>query len=150
LLPTYDVFDEHRYFEPNASFECVDFKGERIAVTICEDLWNMDKDKQYQVIPMDNLMLQNPTLMINLSGSPYSYNHVEKRRGRMQKNAATYELPLFYVNQVGGNTDILFDGGSMFINRKGDIVEECAFYQEDFKLVDWSSRTIYPDNHQDY
>lgn len=150
LLPTYDVFDEHRYFEPNASFECVDFKGERIAVTICEDLWNMDKDKQYQVIPMDNLMVQNPTLMINISGSPYSYNHVEKRRGRMQKNAATYELPLFYVNQVGGNTDILFDGGSMFINRKGDIVEECAFYQEDFKLVDWSSRTIYPDNHQDY
>jgi NAD+ synthase (glutamine-hydrolysing) len=88
--------------------------------------------------------------MINLIGSPYSYNHVEKRRNRMQQNAKRYDLPLFYVNQVGGNTDILFDGGSMFINRNGDIVEECTFYHEDFKLIEWSSGSVYPDNHQDY
>jgi NAD+ synthase (glutamine-hydrolysing) len=150
LLPTYDVFDEYRYFEPNEIFECISFRGEKLAVTICEDLWNIDDQKMYKLIPMDILQYENPTLMINLSGSPYSYNHVEKRRNRMQQNAKKYSLPLFYVNQVGGNTDILFDGGSMFINKNGDIVEECAFYQEDFKIIEWSSGSVYPDNHQDY
>lgn len=150
LLPTYDVFDEYRYFEPNEIFECISFRGEKLAVTICEDLWNIDDQKMYKLIPMDVLQYENPTLMINLSGSPYSYNHVEKRRNRMQQNAKKYSLPLFYVNQVGGNTDILFDGGSMFINKNGDIVEECAFYQEDFKIIEWSSGSVYPFNHQDY
>ena len=150
LLPTYDVFDEYRYFESNEIFECVPFRGEKLAITICEDLWNIDNEKMYKVIPMDELKKQDPSLMINLSGSPYSYNHVEKRRNRMQQNAKRYDLPLFYVNQVGGNTDILFDGGSMFINRNGDIVEECTFYHEDFKLIEWSSGSVYPDNHQDY
>jgi NAD+ synthase (glutamine-hydrolysing) len=150
LLPTYDVFDEYRYFEPNEIFECISFRGEKLAVTICEDLWNIDDQKMYKLIPMDVLQYENPTLMINLSGSPYSYNHVEKRRNRMQQNAKMYSLPLCYVNQVGGNTDILFDGGSMFINKNGDIVEECAFYQEDFKIIEWSSGSVYPDNHQDY
>jgi NAD+ synthase (glutamine-hydrolysing) len=150
LLPTYDIFDEYRYFETNNVFECVDFKGERIAVTICEDLWNLDNEKLYNVTPMDELIKQNPTVMINLSGSPYSYNHVEKRRTRMQLNAKTYGLPLFYVNQVGGNTDLLFDGGSMFINRLGDIVEECEFYREDFKVIQWDSSKLYEDNHQEY
>lgn len=150
LLPTYDVFDEYRYFEPNEIFECISFRGEKLAITICEDLWNIDDQKMYKLIPMDELQKDNPTLMINLSGSPYSYNHVEKRRNRMQQNAKRYSLPLFYVNQVGGNTDILFDGGSMFINKNGDIVEECAFYQEDFKIIEWSSGSVYSDNHQDY
>ena len=150
LLPTYDVFDEYRYFESNKIFECVSFRGEKLAITICEDLWNIDDEKMYKLIPMDELQKDNPTLMINLSGSPYSYNHVEKRRNRMQQNAKMYSLPLCYVNQVGGNTDILFDGGSMFINKNGDIVEECTFYHEDFKLIEWSSGSVYPDNHQDY
>ncbi|PCJ63647.1 MAG: NAD+ synthase [Bacteroidetes bacterium] len=150
LLPTYDIFDEYRYFHYNELFECVEFKGEKIAVTICEDLWNLDEEKLYVSTPMDELMKQNPTVMINLSGSPYSYNHVEKRRKRMQLNAKTYGLPLFYVNQVGGNTDILFDGGSMFINRNGDIAEECEFYKEDFKVINWDSSHTYEDNHEDY
>ena len=150
LLPTYDVFDEYRYFESNKIFECVSFRGEKLAITICEDLWNIDDQKMYKLIPMDELQKDNPTLMINLSGSPYSYNHVEKRRNRMQQNAKIYSLPLCYVNQVGGNTDILFDGGSMFINKNGDIVEECTFYHEDFKLIEWSSGSVYPDKHQDY
>ncbi|MDB4174076.1 NAD+ synthase [Bacteroidia bacterium] len=150
LLPTYDIFDEYRYFQPNEVFECVEYKGEKIAITICEDLWNLDDKKLYKVTPMDELIAQKPSVMINLSGSPYSYNHVEKRRTRMQLNAKTYGLPLFYVNQVGGNTDILFDGGSMFINRMGEIVEECEFYKEDFKVIKWDSDHIYEDNHQDY
>jgi len=150
LLPTYDIFDEYRYFQPNEVFECVEYMGERIAVTICEDLWNLDDDKLYKVTPMDELYGQKPSVMINLSGSPYSYNHVEKRRNRMQLNAKTYGLPLVYVNQVGGNTDILFDGGSMFINRIGEIVEECEFYKEDIKIIEWDSAKIYEDNNQEY
>jgi NAD+ synthase (glutamine-hydrolysing) len=150
LLPTYDIFDEYRYFEPNEVFECVDFKGERIAITICEDLWNLDEDRLYKITPMDELAKQEPTLMVNLSGSPYSYNHVEDRRERMQHNAKHYNLPLFYVNQVGGNTDILFDGGSMFINRNGEIVGECAFFSEDYQVFEWDSSTVYKDNHEEY
>jgi NAD+ synthase (glutamine-hydrolysing) len=150
LLPTYDIFDEYRYFEPNEVFECVDFKGERIAITICEDLWNLDEDRLYKITPMDELAKQEPTLMVNLSGSPYSYNHVEDRRERMQHNAKHYNLPLFYVNQVGGNTDILFDGGSMFINRNGEIVGECAFFKEDYQVFEWDSSTVYKDNHEEY
>ncbi len=150
LLPTYDIFDEYRYFEPNATFKCVEFKGQKIAVTICEDLWNLDKEKLYALTPMDELMKQKPSVMINLSGSPYSYNHVEERRERMQYNAKHYNLPLFYVNQVGGNTDILFDGGSMFINRNGEIVGECAFYNEDFKVYDWDSSKTYEDQLEEY
>jgi NAD+ synthase (glutamine-hydrolysing) len=150
LLPTYDIFDEYRYFEPNTTFKCVEFKGQKIAVTICEDLWNLDKEKLYAATPMDELMKQKPSVMINLSGSPYSYNHVEERRERMQYNAKHYNLPLFYVNQVGGNTDILFDGGSMFINRNGEIVGECAFYYEDFKVFDWDSSKTYEDQLEEY
>ena len=150
LLPTYDVFDEYRYFEPNKKFECVPFRGEMMAITICEDLWNLDEPKLYGITPMEELMRDNPTIMVNLSGSPYSYNQVEKRRKRMQENAKKYNLPLLYVNQVGGNTDILFDGGSMLINKNGDIAEEAAFYKEDFKIVNWSSQAVYPDNHSEY
>jgi NAD+ synthase (glutamine-hydrolysing) len=150
LLPTYDIFDEYRYFQPNEVFECIDFKGEKLAITICEDLWNLDEEKLYKLTPMDELVKQNPTVMFNLSGSPYSYNHVEERRERMQHNAKHYGLPLFYVNQVGGNTDILFDGGSMFINKHGEIVGECAFYKEDFKVIDWDSSKAFEDNHEEY
>lgn len=150
LLPTYDIFDEYRYFEPAKELSVITFKGERIAVTICEDLWNLEGEKLYATEPMTELMKSNPTVMMNLSGSPYSYNHVEERRGRMQLNAKHYNLPLFYVNQVGGNTDILFDGGSMFINKHGEIAEECAFFKEDFKIIDWDSSKDYPDHHEEY
>lgn len=150
LLPTYDIFDEYRYFEPSTEFNIIDFKGEKLAITICEDLWNLEGEKLYKHEPMEYLIKQEPTVMINLSGSPYSYNHVEERRGRMQLNAKHYQLPLFYVNQIGGNTDILFDGGSMFINKKGEIAEECNFFEEDLKTIEWNSSDEYEDNHEEY
>lgn len=150
LLPTYDIFDEYRYFEPAKEWNIIEFKGERLAVTICEDLWNLEGERLYKDEPMSRLMQQSPTAMVNLSGSPYSYNHVEERRGRMQLNAKHYNLPLFYVNQIGGNTDILFDGGSMFINRKGEIAEECNFFSEDLKTIEWSSNKEYHDKHEEY
>jgi len=136
LLPTYDIFDEYRYFEPARSVEILEFKGKRIAVTICEDLWNLDSPQMYPITPMDELMKQNPDLMVNLSGSPFSYNHVEDRQGRMVRNAQKYDLPLIYVNQVGAHTDVLFDGGSMYITNTGVIAEELEYFEEDFEIVD--------------
>lgn len=131
LLPTYDIFDECRYFEPAAAFNILEFKGHRIAVTICEDLWNLDEPRIYGKTPMDELIRQNPDLMINISGSPYSYNHVEDRMSRMQRNAKHYGLPLIYVNQVGAHTEILFDGGSMFISPSGEIINRLKHFEED-------------------
>lgn len=142
LLPTYDIFDEYRYFEPARTHDILEFKGQKIAVTICEDLWNLDQPQLYPSNPMDELIKDSPDLMINLSGSPYSYNHVEKRKGRMVNNAIHYKLPLIYVNQVGAHTDVLFDGGSMFITRKGVIAEELDYFKEDFEIVDVSKESL--------
>jgi NAD+ synthase (glutamine-hydrolysing) len=149
LLPTYDVFDEYRYFEPSRKNEIIEYKGHRLAVTICEDLWNLEEPFLYERNPMDELVAQKPDLMINLSGSPYSYNHVEDRKQRMVQNAVHYSLPLVYVNQVGANTEILFDGGSMFINRDGDIAEELNYFEEDYRVVNWDSSSTYEDKSVD-
>ncbi len=137
LLPTYDIFDEYRYFEPGGKTHTVEFKGVRIALTICEDLWNLDEPMLYSRTPMDDLIAEKPDLMINISGSPYSYNHVDDRKGRMKYNALHYNLPLIYVNQVGGNTDILFDGGSMFIDNKGVVAKELRYFEEDLQFINW-------------
>ena len=150
LLPTYDVFDEYRYFEPNTNFKLVEYKGVKIAITICEDLWNLNEPYLYATTPMDELIGLQPDIMINISGSPYSYNHVEERKNRMVANAKQYNLPLVYVNQIGAHTDILFDGGSMFINQTGEIAEELHYFQEDYRCVEWSKDEIYPDNSHDY
>ena len=149
LLPTYDIFDEYRYFEPASELSVVEFKGVRLAITICEDLWNLDAPKLYSRTPMDELITQDPDIMINLSGSPFSYNHVEERKNRMVNNALHYGLPLVYVNQVGAHTDILFDGGSLFINRSGEIAEELNYFEEDYRCIDWDVDSVYPDNSQD-
>lgn len=144
LLPTYDIFDEYRYFEPNAHFEVMHFKGKKLAVTICEDLWNMHPPHLYAKNPMDELIKQQPDIMINLSGSPYSYNHVEDRVARMQENARHYKLPLLYVNQVGAHTEILFDGGSLWIDEHGDVQRALPAFQEAIEFIDTdtSEKTI--------
>lgn len=150
LLPTYDVFDEYRYFEPNRSFQLVELSGVKIAVTICEDLWNLNPPKLYPTTPMEELKKLEPDLMINLSGSPYSYNHVEERKNRMVENAKRYNLPLVYVNQVGAHTDILFDGGSMFINQTGEIAEELNYFEEEYRAIEWKPGEEYEDHSLDY
>jgi NAD+ synthase (glutamine-hydrolysing) len=144
LLPTYDIFDEYRYFEPNTQFELVEFKGYKIALTICEDLWNIDATPLYTVTPMEELQKLGPQLMINISGSPYSYNHVDERKALMQQNAATYQLPLIYVNQVGAHTDVIFDGGSLFIDHKGEVVEELDYFKEEIQIINWEPQKEYP------
>lgn len=143
LLPTYDIFDEYRHFEPNREFEIVEYQGLKIALTICEDLWDelptaseFGKDTLYQVSPMEELSKFNPDFVINISASPFSYNQEEWRKNVLVSKAKKYEVPIFYVNQVGAQTELIFDGGSVVIDKTGEIVKELKYFEEDFLLVD--------------
>lgn len=139
LLPTYDVFDEYRYFEPNTVFEVIEFQGHKIALTICEDLWNVDEDPLYVSAPMDELIHQQPDLMINIAASPFDYHHREDRLEVLSNNCEKYNLPLVYVNHTGAQTELIFDGGSLALNSKGQIVEELNYFEEDFTVVSFNS-----------
>ncbi len=143
LLPTYDVFDEYRHFEPNTHFSLIEYKGKKLAVTICEDLWDeqetqneFGKEKLYKISPLRELAKLNPDLVINLSASPFSYNQEDSRKNILIKNALTYNLPIVYVNQVGAHTELIFDGGSFFLTADGKIPFEMNYFEEDFGIVD--------------
>lgn len=129
-LPNYDVFDEYRYFEPAFDWQIVHFKGKRLAVTICEDIWNLGDDPLYRICPMDKLMEQQPDVMINLSASPFDYDQCEKRLAVIRANVHKYQLPMFYCNMVGSQTEIVFDGGSVIMDATGNIRKSFPFFQE--------------------
>ncbi|MBY0245366.1 MAG: NAD+ synthase [Sphingobacteriaceae bacterium] len=133
LLPTYDVFDEYRYFENNRQFECISFQNKKIALTICEDLWN--ENHLYSVSPMDELIKQKPDLMINIAASPFSTQQGKERQHILSSNAKKYALPLLYVNQVGAQTEIIFDGGSCVFDAQGEKQMELKSFEEDFQIV---------------
>jgi NAD+ synthase (glutamine-hydrolysing) len=135
LLPNYDIFDEYRYFEPNRDFQITNYKGMNIAITICEDLWYVSDDPLYTLCPMDELMKLNPELIINIAASPFNYEQNKIRKEIYTRNAKQYHLPLVYVNHCGAQTELLFDGGSMFINSAGQIVDELKYFEEDFRIV---------------
>lgn len=133
LLPTYDIFDEYRYFEPNRSFEIVEYQGVRMALTICEDLWDdqpvenaFARNRLYTLSPMEELMKQSPQLILNLSASPFASNRLNAREQVMQYNAQRFGLPLFYSNQVGAHAELIFDGGSMVLDGKGEVADRFA------------------------
>lgn len=136
LLPNYDVFDEYRYFEPNIVYQTVDYQGKRLAITICEDLWNIGDDLLYRGNPMDELFKQNPDMIINIAASPFYYEQAKLRKEIYLQNVQKYRLPLFYVNHVGAQTELLFDGGSFVINSSGIMVDELDFFREDFRIFD--------------
>lgn len=142
LLPTYDIFDEYRYFEPNRNFHCIEINGHKIALTICEDLWNIDDDPMYISCPMDELAKEKPELMINIAASPFDYGHAETRKDILKRNTEKYKLPLLYVNHVGAQTELIFDGGSLAFNRSGDCVCELDYFQEDFKLIEFDGKDL--------
>jgi len=130
LLPTYDVFDEYRYFQPADYFSTFTYKGVRIALTICEDMWNVGNENPlYTICPMDELMKENPDVMINLSASPFAYDHAPERIHVLRTNVLRYNLPLFYVNQVGAQTELIFDGGSLVFSANGKIFDELPFFE---------------------
>ena len=136
LLPNYDIFDEYRYFEPNSSFNIIEFQGIKIALTICEDLWNISDDPLYIISPMDELVSLKPDLMINIAASPFNYNQFVDRKEIMVRNTLKYNIPLVYVNHVGAQTELLFDGGSMVVDHNGVVRYQCRFFEEDLSIVD--------------
>jgi NAD+ synthase (glutamine-hydrolysing) len=137
LLPTYDIFDEYRYFEPEKSFSILSFKGLKIALTICEDLWDeqpfdneFEKSRLYSISPMDELAVQNPDLIINISASPFSYTRIEARKNIFRNKALKHGIPVISVNQAGANTELIFDGASMVVNADGEICHQLPFFEE--------------------
>ncbi|WP_282636383.1 NAD+ synthase [Sphingobacterium thalpophilum] len=143
LLPDYDVFDEYRYFEPNKRFHCIELKGVKIALTVCEDLWDDDEGgNSYVGNPMAELQQENPDLLINIAASPFSYTHFDKRVTVLEQQVKKSKRPLIYVNQVGAHMDIIFDGRSMALNNEGGKIAELKRFEEDLQYVTYHQRNI--------
>jgi len=147
LLPNYDIFDEYRYFEPNRYFDCITYKNTKIALTICEDIWNLAPDPLYINNPMDILALQKPDIMINISASPFNTHQQKTRLEILRANTSRYKIPMVYVNQVGAQTELLFDGNSCVLNSAGNTVACCKAFSEDTTFVDFDikNKTITAD-----
>ena len=128
-LPNYDVFDEYRYFEPAYEWNVMPFKGKKLAVTICEDIWNLGDNPMYRICPMDELMKQKPDVMINLSASPFDYTHDEDRKATIKANVTKYKLPLFYCNAVGSQTEVVFDGSSLVFDKDANLCGSLPAFQ---------------------
>jgi NAD+ synthase (glutamine-hydrolysing) len=142
-LPTYDIFWDYRYFEPNRTFELVEICGKQVGITICEDIWDVQEftndfiaKNPYRLSPVEELVKLNPDLILNLSASPFAHDKDEARKNTVISKAKEYKMPFVYVNQVGANTDIIYDGGSFACNNKGDLVEELNYFEEDFRVID--------------
>jgi len=143
LLPTYDIFDEYRHFESNTKFNIVNFKGKKIAITICEDLWDQqpsendfERNSIYNISPIKELSLQNPDFIINIAASPFTYSGIETKRNIFTSQAKKFNTPIIFVNQVGAQTELIFEGGSLVVNPEGKIVEQLKYFEEDFKIID--------------
>ncbi|MBK7712225.1 MAG: NAD+ synthase [Bacteroidales bacterium] len=140
LLPTYDIFDEYRYFEPENTFSVFHFMGKRIALTVCEDLWDeqpfdneFEKTRLYTLSPMEELARQDPDLIINISASPFSYTKTEAKADIFRSKALKYKIPVITVNQTGANTELIFDGASLIVNQHGEICYQLPFFEEDIQ-----------------
>ncbi len=129
-LPTYDIFDEYRYFEPGLNQKIIDFKGRKLALTIGEDLWSPEEGDLYPFCPMDELRKQHPDVMINISASPFDYDQRERRLDILTRNVQKYKLPLFYCNTVGTQTGIGFDGGAAILDAGGNVSKELPYFRE--------------------
>jgi len=136
LLPNYDVFDEYRYFEPAFDWQTIRFRGKNLAVTICEDIWNMGDNPLYRVTPMEQLMAFQPDVMINLSASPYNYAQDIVRNSIMKAHVLKYKMPMLYCNTVGSQTEIVFDGGSLVYDVNGCRVKEMKYFEEDYEVFE--------------
>ena len=130
-LPTYDVFDEDRYFEAATEWQVINYKNKRIALTICEDIWNLGDNSLYVNCPMDELMKQQPELMINISASPFDYTHDEDRKATVKSNVIKYGLPMFYCNAMGSQTEVVFDGTSLIFDKQANLCGRLASFKED-------------------
>ncbi len=137
LLPTYDIFDEYRYFQPNNIFDIVEFKGKKIALTICEDLWfeqplltKFGSERQYTVDPLESLAKSGFDFIINIAASPFAFNHETIKSNILSSAAKKYSTPTFYINQVGAHTELIFDGTSRVLNPKGEMILKLPSFKE--------------------
>lgn len=139
LLPAYDIFDEGRYFEPGSESDVHTYKGHRVGLTICEDVWN-DKDifkrRIYHSDPVNMMIKQGADLIVNISASPFYVGKREFREHMLGSMAKKYGVSLVYANQVGGNDSVLFDGISMAFDQKGNIVARACDFEEDLVVID--------------
>ena len=145
LLPTYDVFDEDRYFAPGNSTPLAELKGKRIAVTICEDVWNVNGDL-YPTDPLDEIASERPDFLINLSASPWYSGKERKRMDLLTRVARKVGCPVTYVNAVGGNDELVFDGFSFSLNAQGELLTCCRSFSEAIEVHDLSDEST--TNHQ--
>ena len=144
LLPNYDVFDEYRYFEPAFEWNVVEFKGKKLAITICEDIWNMGDNPLYRVTPMEELIRYKPDVMLNLSASPYNYAQDVVRNSIIKAHTLKYKLPMLYCNAIGSQTEIVFDGGSLVYDNTGRKIKELLYFEEDYQVVELDEITKQP------
>src|SRR5450755_1781693 len=135
-LPTYDVFDEYRYFEPAYNWNVIEFKGKKIALTICEDIWNLGDNPIYRICPMDILMQQQPDVMVNISASPFDYTHIEDRKAIIKANVLKYKLPLIYCNAIGSQTEIVFDGASLVFDKDANLCYQFSQFKEEIAEIE--------------
>lgn len=142
LLPTYDVFDEHRYFEHGLEANYLILDHLKIGVTICEDLWNDEEfwgKRSYPINPMADLVNSNIDLIVNLSASPYTVGKQNLREAMLKHSAVNFQKPIIYTNQVGGNDDLIFDGRSFAVNKQGEIIARGEGFVSDFITVEFNA-----------
>ncbi len=149
LLPTYDIFDEVRYFEANTEFNIISYNGKKFAITICEDLWNTGYEHLYVSSPLDNLMPLSPEFIINISASPFDYNHAQERISVLKDASAVSKVPIFYCNSIGAQTDIIFDGGSLVINANGNVFHEMSYFKEEIGYFNLDDLKKNPSQHKE-
>ncbi len=143
-IPNYDVFEEYRYFEPATEFECLKVRGKKIALTICEDLWNLVPEALYPVShdPNPVLRAESPDICINIAASPFSKGHFDKRVQVLQSHVKSYGCGMVYVNQVGAHAELIFDGRSLVMNSNGELVAVLKAFEEEvstFELLEDST-----------
>lgn len=139
LLPTYDVYDELRYFEPGKSIECVEIAGRKIGITICEDIWHNFELPYltYAINPAQKLVELGAEAIFNVSASPFTRNKPQGRQKMLQNHARKLKVPVFYVNQVGGNTELISDGDSMALGADAAVAGRAPLFEEAYIDLEW-------------
>lgn len=143
LLPTYDIFDEYRHFQSNSDFKILEFRGLKMAITICEDLWfdqpfenEFSNSRLYTINPLEKLAALKPDLIINIAASPFSSTKIEAKKSIFTNTSKIWHLPCIYLNQYGGQTELIFEGGSLVVNSNGEIVKKLKYFEKDSCIID--------------
>ena len=145
LLPTYDVFDEDRYFEPTHSISLAKISGRKFGISICEDAWGSNViwlGKIHHKDPVKSMIRQGAEIIINISASPFTICKQDVRLKMLTSHAKRYNVPIIFVNQIGGNDDLVFDGNSLVINKEGVVVDRALSFEEDLLMVEFKDSDI--------